>query len=569
MKDAVKSHPINAQGSFAKIANNNVKQWLAPFMCLLLIEVITFGINVKNVGIYQDEWITLQLHFAPPSLTQLISICFWNPRIIVRPLEALHFGPLFYFVKENPLWYHITCYIWEFFGAWFLYLALHRFTRITTTAFIAALLYLLYPIHDVTHYEIVASSLTISMAFFTASLWLYIKGLDEQRFVLIGLSAFAYFLSIYNYELCLPLLALYPLFYLLRPRNALEVNQNKEKLNTLKTFIIFQIPSTLVFISMLVYRRLLLPNLGLGYNYAMIFNLSNFFSVLWAGWIVSFSPFTLQFFLSMLAQAISQGLSTLLLLLLTLAVCSLFFYFLKESHNEKANETIFTGNLFSLIIVGILSITFSYTIYGLSPEHKPVIDAWLNRVNLGGALGASMIIAAFFSLLKSHLTIIPQHFRQILFAALVSIFSGALILINWQFAKPWIVSWTAQKELIAFLRNHAHEIKSGDSIIIGHIIRYTSKWTPVVDGVWDFQAIVRTTLDNDKVNGAVVTERLTMTKDSLIDKYGNILLGTFPFKQMILCDPLKKCWTRISSRQKFAEYSKKLGWNIPESVSVN
>jgi hypothetical protein len=38
---------------------------------------------------------------------------------------------------------------------------------------------------------------------------------------------------------------------------------------------------------------------------------------------------------------------------------------------------------------------------------------------------------------------------------------------------------------------------------------------------------------------------------------------------MILCDPLKRCWIRISSQQEFIEQSKKLGWNIPEAATLN
>ena len=109
---------------------------------------------------------------------------------------------------------------------------------------------------------------------------------------------------------------------------------------------------------------------------------------------------------------------------------------------------------------------------------------------------------------------------------------------------------------------HANEIKSGDSIIIGHILRYASKWTPVVDGVWDFQGIVRTTLNDWNVNGTVLTERLQIENDALVDKYNNILLGRFPFKHMFILDPLKRCWTKISSRAEFLDLAKQLDWNV-------
>jgi len=533
---------------------------LIPFICLLLIEIIAFGINAKRVGIYQDEWITLsQLHFVPHSLDKIIAECFWNPRILIRPVEALHFGLLFYFVQENPLWYHIVCYIWEFLGGWFLFLALSRYIGDRSIALTAAVLFLLYPTHDVTHYEIVASSIAVSMGLFTASLWLYVKGIDENRYSLIVWSSFAYLLSIYNYELCLPFVILYPLLYILKQETP------RKFLNNIKTFLVFQIPIISVALSMVLYRRWLF-DIKLGYRYALVYDLSNFFTVIWSGVTVSLSPHTFQFCASMFREAIKSGLSMFSLACLLIAAGSVFVTLLKESPLPTPK-----GKAFSLIFIGAVTLLSSYTIYGFSPEHKPVIDAWLNRVNAGGALGACLIVAGIFALLRDCFTlgsktIYTYFIKQSVFAIVMSVFTAALIIIDWQFAQPWIVSWRAQKELINALRTNANEIKSGDSIILGGIIRYASKWVPVADGVWDFGGLARTTLNNQQINATVVTERLSITENELVDKYGDIVLGKFPFKQMILCAPDKGKWLRISSRKEFIEQSKQLGWNVRETA---
>jgi len=550
---------VSIHNSESKAINTSQKNALIldllfPFICLLLVEIITFGINAKHVGIYQDEWITLsQLHFIPHSLDKLIVECFWNPRILIRPLEALHFGPLFYFVGENPLWYHIVCYAWEFLGAWFLFLAVCRFIGDRSIALTAAVLFLLYPTHDVTHYEIVASSLTVSMSLFTASLWLYLKGIDENRYGYIVWSGFAYFLSIYNYELCLPFVLLYPLLYVLKQKTFPLSS------NTLKTFVVFQIPTVLVALSMVIYRRFLF-NIDLGYRYAMVYDLSNFLNVIWAGITVNLSLHSLKFCTYMLIDALKEGLSAFSLACLFIAACSTFVSLVKFPPLARK------GQIFSLILFGTAALVLSYTIYGFSPEHKPVIDAWLNRVNEGGSLGACLIVTGFLALLRDYL--LPAKAKQTIFAIVVSALTATLIVIDWQFAKPWVVSWNAQKELIGFLKTRASEIHSGDSIIIGGIIRYTSKWVPVVDGVWDFRGLARTTLNNKKINATVVTERLFMTPDALIDRYGDIVLGTFPFKQMLLYAPNKRRWLRISSRQEFVEQARQLDWNVPEDKRV-
>ncbi len=547
------------------ISNNSHSQaylnLYLPFICLFLIELITFGIHAKDVGVYQDEWIYLsKLHFVPQSLSGFISTYFWDPRILVRPIEALHFGPLFYFVHENPLWYHIICYVFEFFGAWFLFLAVSRLVNDRSTALTAAILFLLYPTHDVTHYEIVASSLAISMSFFTGSLWLYLKGIDENRYGLIAWSAFAYFLSLYNYELCLPLAPLYALIYLSRQNPLTKV------LSNVKQFIAYQIPPFGVAFSMILYRRLLF-NMQLGYRYALVYDLVNFSSVIWSGLIVSLSPYTVTFSISMLFEALKSGFSIFSLICLCAIASSVFF-------TLKAPATLSTSKnkMLLLVTLGLITIVLSYTIYGLSPEHKPVIDAWLNRVNVGSSLGSCFVIAGLFALFKDHFeplkgVLKSSSARQSLYALIISLLAAALIIIDWQFAKPWIVSWQAQKELMNVLRIKSNEIKPGDSIILGGIIRYASKWVPVVDGIWDFGGIICTTLNDQSIKGTVVTDRLVIEKDLLVDKYGDIVLGTFPFKQMILYAPNKNVWKRISSRQEFIKEARKLGWSIPESKS--
>jgi hypothetical protein len=215
--------------------------------------------------------------------------------------------------------------------------------------------------------------------------------------------------------------------------------------------------------------------------------------------------------------------------------------------------------------MGAVTLVCSYTIYGISTEHMPVIDTWLNRVNLGGSLGASLIMGGLLGLFLDHASAIKRTLRLNIFAVAVALMSGALILVDWQFAKPWITSWQAQRELMVVLRSHAAEIQPGDSLIIGGIIRYASKWAPVVDGVWDFQSMARITLNDKTLRGTVLTERLTMTKEALVDSYGKIVLGTFPFKQMILYAPKRGLWVHVFSRDEFIKQSKQLGWAVADS----
>lgn len=530
---------------------------LWPFLGLLLVEIVAFGINAKRVGVYQDEWIYFgYLHFVPHTLVDIVSNLFWDPRIIVRPIEALYYGPLYYLLWERPFWYHVACYGWEFIGGWFLYLAVARLGGSRLTGLAAAVLFLLYPNHDSSHYYITASVEQVSASFFTLSLWLFLKGIDERRTGLVLWSGLAYFLSVHFYEQTLPLAVLYPLLSLL----CFSPEDRPPK--RFAKFAAYQMPFVFVAVSMIWYRSWLLPHLGLGWHYSTNFSIANFFNVMAAGVNVSLSPYVVTFCAALVGEALKAGVSTFSWLCLAATAVTVLALAVMAAADAPP-----VGKNWSLIMVGVVTLVFSYTIFGISAEHMPVIDAWRNRVNIGGSLGACLILAGLLGLLNQSCGSVRNKLGRMAVAAALSLLTGALILVDWEFAKYWVVSWNSQREMMLILRKHADQFKSGDSILIGDITRY-ARWAPVVDGVWDFQNIVRTTLNDRSLNATVVTERLVAGKDAVIDCTGSLVLATLPYQRLILYSPLKRQWIRVNSRAEFIEHAKGLGWRIADSESV-
>lgn len=535
--------------------------YLLVLICLALVELITFGINAHSVGVYQDEWICFgALHFVPHTLSDIFWRIFWDARYVVRPLEAFYYAPLYYLVGEKPFWYHVFCYACEFAGGFFLYLASCRLTSNKTVALAAALLFLLYPTHDATHYYITAASEQVSASFFTLSLWLYLRALDEEKFGPLLLSGLAYLGSVYNYEQTLPLLIMYPMLAVLK----LGKQPSRAKVSA---FAAYQIPFGSVAVSMVVFRQWILPSIGLGWHYQTVYSISNFLTVMGSGLNVSLSPYLLSFCCTIAADALKEGLSFFCWLCLSgailLAFASAFLLGKKPSSNElRFDENIFTGKTsgFALMLVGAVTLICSYTIFGFSPEHMPVLDAWRNRVNICGSLGACLILAGSLDALFA--LPISRKVASLAISTVLGATVGLLVLVNWQFAKPWVISWHTQKELAKVIRNHGQEIKPGDSIIVGGITRYV-RWAPVVDGVWDFQNLVRTTLNNDKIQANVITPRLSVEENALVDRSGILVLGTYPYKRMILYSPATADWVRVSSRQQFLDWAHKFGWSLP------
>jgi hypothetical protein len=97
--------------------------WLIALVSILVVELACFGPIFKKVGFYLDDWITLSLiSFGPQSFFDsfhhyLVS----DPRVIVRPVEALYYVLEFFMFGTEPLGYHLVNAGLEVVAAFLLY----------------------------------------------------------------------------------------------------------------------------------------------------------------------------------------------------------------------------------------------------------------------------------------------------------------------------------------------------------------------------------------------------------------------------------------------------------------
>ena len=539
-----KSRTLNLQG--LKLER------LLPFVCLSMFEFASFGINMKSIGIYEDDWFSFAgLHFVPHSLPQLIRAFLFDPKKIVRPLECLNIPVLYYFAGEKPLWYHIASCGAELLGACFLYLSLARILPNRSLALIAAILFLLYPTHDYTHYGIVLWDLNVATWFFTMSVWLFLKGLDEKRFSLIIWSVLSFLVSLCNHEDYLPLVLLYPFLA------TLNIKAKARPAEFWKKILSAGLPLFLAAAGMLVYRCLLLPYWHLGFNYPTDLSLPHFVSVMAAGININLACDLMPFCLTMISEWLRAGPSISSWISLSSCGGLLFFCLVRD----RSRTTLSFHNYSYIIIAGTIILLLSYSIFAVSRIHMPAIAGWLSRINVGGSLGASLIITGLLGLLSAAIGSNKPLLGKATIAAVTSVLAVAMAAINLQAARPWIVSWQAQKQLISFCRRHACDIKPGDSLIIGGLARYV-QGVVVADCPWDIENMLQTTLNCRDLKGTVVTERLTINRDALVDAWGTDIMGVFPFKHMLLYAPDKSELLRISTGKEFIDAANKFGWKI-------
>ncbi len=523
-----------------------------PLACLLLIEIIAFGVNAKHIGVYMDEWITFdQLHSAQHNLLQLIATFNSDPRKILRPLECLNMPVLFYFVGTKPFWYHVASFSCEFLTACFLYLAVTRLVSNRSVALAAAILFLLDPVHDATHFSIVMWDGNAALWLFTLSLFLYLKGLDEGRTALIYGSSAALLASLCEYEFALPLIIVYPMMWLLAP----SFRRIKQKPD-LKKFLQHQIPFALAVGIFLVFRlRLACHDKN---AYPTDLSLPHFVSIIFKGVSVNFSLGTIAYCSTLLSESISSCSSITRWLMLVAASSCIFWSFKKaDSATTSVSQCWFLSALGATVLVA------SYAIFAISAIHTPNVSGWTDRINAGGALGASLVISGLIGVLLNFIGSRNEQFTRIFNASFYALLAAVLILINWQCAAPWIASWQAQRQLIAAIDEHGAMVKSGDSVIVGDINRYAEA-VVVVDQPIELENLLRSALNCKDVYGTVVSERLEMTDTALVDRIGACILGKYPFDQMVLFSPKKSQWIRVSSREQFMVAANKLGWKIPQ-----
>src|SRR5579883_2625861 len=99
-------------------------------LVLALVECLVFGSSINRIGFYLDDWHLLkELQIASGSYPSLLLACLKDPRIIPRPLEAIHFATVYSLFHTSPLGYHIVNCLMEILFGWLSYLSLVRITN--------------------------------------------------------------------------------------------------------------------------------------------------------------------------------------------------------------------------------------------------------------------------------------------------------------------------------------------------------------------------------------------------------------------------------------------------------
>lgn len=574
-KLSISAEPVSQPEHITKF--NSKASNAVALAVLTLCEITVYWFSVRQAGFYLDDWTMMSyLHFTPQDLSSLISRSLADNRILPRPLEAIHFPLVWMAFKANPMGYHVFNCLLEVVAGFLIYLTVSRFSLSRTFALSAALIFLVYPIHDATHYWMVATSVTLSLVLYLVGLWSTVRFAETGKKLFLLGSACAFTASVFNYEAFAPLcvvnaVATYLLLISKKGGSAIR-----------KSLTVFAVLAP-VCLALVLYQRVIASTFGSNFVPPHQLDVVHFFDVIGKGLTASLSFELLGFSINQAKEALAGGIGAMQLASLfgsiAAAFCAFAFFETDQktcnAFSEQQECSTKYRDCLNILILGVTCLLSSYTIFGVARGYDPQLASIYNRINTGAAIGASLIFAAVFTWLSRMVSLkIPatlSHARALIGAGISTVVLVPLLLLStladWGMAGQWQRSWSVQKRIANIMQSHRSELRDGDSVILVNVPRYVM-WSPVFDGVWDFQAMMRLCIDNQKVNGGVASDRLRVSRNMIEDVSMGFSCAKYDYRRMFVLIPHPEEFVQVHSANEFIELVQAKGMSFGLGQSV-
>lgn len=527
------------------------------FAIIVGLETVLFGSSLKKTGFYLDDWLMLkQLAFGPQGYADMIyTYLTTDPRVIIRPIEALHFGTVFFFSGTDPVGWRLSNMVMEVLSAFFVYLVVARLSASRLMGFFAAVFFMAYPVHDSTHYWAVCSCVSLSLTLYLASLWSTLKAAVASsgmyRNVWLASAYLGFALSIYGYEPFLPLCALNAAAFVLLTRGF------KPFAPAAVRVLLHSVPYALIIGSLLLYQRTIVPLVLKAALHKIHFEPGLIASTIFEGFRITspiaMGPFISQHVSSFASSGELNGGAILRLSVLAILIVGGVFASLYDANRLNRRSALV------LITIGLLTVAASYSIFGLNPEYTPTLITLVNRINTGAAFGLSIVVAGLLMLfLAPSQSSSPGLARVSITTFVFTGFIALFTMVNWNLGKPWEISWSVQERTFDAFQARKEEFKDAKSVVLMNCPRYVDA-TPVFDGPWDFEQQLHLALHRTDVTGGVVSERLIVGPDSVQDVTMNFACAEYPFKDLVLVTPGLTAVSPVSSPTQFIDVVEREG----------
>ncbi|MBW2149631.1 MAG: hypothetical protein JRI22_21770 [Deltaproteobacteria bacterium] len=185
---------------------------IAIFLILLVYTVLAFGIFIPYLGYYGDEHNQLFGWMLGKNLIEDICLHFDVMGAIGRllPTATIHEALQRHFYGDRPWMYYSEIFVFHFLSAAVVFLMVMKYTGLRGVAFLAALIFLLYPIRDRAMFKIAGSfGRQVNVFLLLMSIWMFLDYLFNKKRIYLAFSLILYILILGWYEVFIPMAALF------------------------------------------------------------------------------------------------------------------------------------------------------------------------------------------------------------------------------------------------------------------------------------------------------------------------------------------------------------------------
>ena len=188
---------------------------ILPFLILSILPWITYFNTLNNEFVF-DDLILIQSNETLPSLKSIYNIItVTTQEHSYRPVRALSYAIDYHFSGFNPFSYHISNIVYHIINCFMVYLITLSLLSNRATAFFAAILFAVHPVHTDSVTYIAGRRDILFTLFYLIGFYTFIKYRKTQRHYFLLFSMAAYLLSIGSKEMGVTLPAIFLIYDLI------------------------------------------------------------------------------------------------------------------------------------------------------------------------------------------------------------------------------------------------------------------------------------------------------------------------------------------------------------------
>jgi hypothetical protein len=480
---------------------------------IILVSALPAVFVVSKLGFYLDDYNALMLmstsddHSLWGYYTSLLS---GDPKSHLRPLEYAILAALFWLFGADPLPYQLFLATLVPVCAAMLYVVLARLTQRRYVALGVAIVFAMAPHYSSARFWVVAFSPTLVLTLYLVSLYCVLRALDSRGTRLAGWvvgAGFAMLVSVFIYEIALPLFALTAACYLYLARRSGE-----------RGSVAAAVSYTLLLVLAMVAKLGLALDVGNETSYSIggyqggvlhhaAYVTSGAIKIFFGTYGVGL-PYVLWWILDHRFSALVLGVGVV--------VGALVFLYLARGVRDRTSLASGRGVRWplwaELVAAGLFLIAAGYGLFVVTGQIFMTSSGIDNRVNVVPALGMAILVVG---LLLGATQLVDARLRSTVFSVGVAGLAAAGIFVTNTIAGYWVSAYTRQGEVMQRLERALPDDPSHTVVLLDGICPEIGPGV-IFLAHYDLAGALRTKYRDTSIEAAVMTDDVDAAPSGVI-----------------------------------------------------